>query len=84
MNTLQGAHTRARQRARTDHIRAYVRNPGKLYHVWSRGRKYVVWYNYHVNEWHCTCPATTVCKHLVRVKDREERRIRQEALDHVS
>lgn len=77
----------SRAAARRDRIRAYVRVPGKNYDVFSKGTRYRVWYNYNTLEWECTCPYQPSyryperrCKHIVRVKDREEARIRKESL----
>lgn len=71
-----------RQRARATRIRAYVRTPGKWYQVWSNGTKYIVWHDSRKDKWECTCRSRVKCKHIQRVEDREEKRIRKEALEY--
>lgn len=71
-----------RKRATATRIRAYVRTPGKMYHVWSSHHKYIVWYDYCHNKWECNCASRVDCKHRQRVRDREEKRIRQESLEY--
>lgn len=81
---------RARKRATESRLRAYCKIPGRWYTVrnLSSGTKYTVWYLVsHIagqyGTWECTCPTNNRdkrCKHVQRVMDREEQRIRQEAL----
>jgi uncharacterized Zn finger protein len=72
----------ARKRAADSRIRAVCDVPGQRYRVYSNHRAYTVWLNHAASTWECTCAATTVCKHIVRVMDREEERIKLEALEH--
>lgn len=80
---------RARKRATTSRIRAYHRTrlDGTHYyavHNLCNHHKYLV-ANYN-GVWACHCEGAKGkhrCQHLQRVLDREERRIRQEALDSV-
>jgi hypothetical protein len=77
---------RARQRARESRLRAVYHEPpnGAPYYVvynLSGHRKYLVWHAF--GAWQCNCEAGKAkqfCKHIARVRDREERRIKQEAL----
>lgn len=78
---------RARTRATTSKLRAYCHSPGLWYDVWNLTKhvKYNVWYNIYIGKWECTCPANNRdvrCKHVQRVMDREEKRIRLEALNN--
>lgn len=86
---------RARKRATASRLRAIYHAPKHdrtgtqpthghytVYNL-TNHNKYTVWYNVHRGTWECTCPtnsSTTRCKHVQRVLDREERRIRKEAL----
>lgn len=77
---------RARKRATESRLRAY-RKSELRYEVWNlkNGKLYHVWYNLHRSypAWECTCVTNNRdyrCKHVQRVMDREEKRIRQEAL----
>lgn len=77
---------RARQRATESRLRAIYHEPsnGQPYYVvynLKQHHKYIVWLSLGV--WRCTCEAGkagTRCKHVQRVLDREERRVKQEAL----
>jgi len=82
---------RARQRATESRLRAIYHKPTKAEHGWytvhnlRTGRKYKVWYQIHGNYpgWVCECQAGRAhqrCKHVQRVLDREEQRVKQEAL----
>lgn len=87
---------RARSRATNSHLRAIYHAPafdrvkGVLstygyyrVHNLKTHAQYTVWYNLHREAWECTCPSNnlkTRCKHQQRVMDREEKRIRNEAL----
>lgn len=75
--------SRARQRARESRLRAICNLPGRWYTVWNLTKrvKYLVWFNVHRDDWECTCRtnnAQHICKHVARVKDREERRVKRE------
>lgn len=80
------ASERARVRATQDRIRAvrHTTPSGIIYYkVYSlKARtKYLVLPV--ADEWRCTCEAGKahkLCKHLVRVRDREEKRTKEEAL----
>lgn len=84
---------RARKRASQSRIRAVYHAPNQdrvtgiftegWYRVYNLTR-HVAYTVVRVNDaWHCTCPAISNrqrCKHVQRVLDREERRIKQEAI----
>lgn len=82
LTTAQRARKRATQSRLRAHRKSELRyevknlNTGKLYHVW---------YNLHRSypAWECTCLTNNRdyrCKHVQRVMDRKEHRIRVEAL----
>ena len=87
---MQTASERARRRATESRLRAYYKPPTNendfpRYDVWNLTKhvKYVVWWNRHRNAWECTCLANNLrhlCKHVARVRDREEKRVKEEAL----
>lgn len=71
-----------------DRVRGVMREAGyyTVYNL-SNGHKYTVWYNTLRDAFECTCPANnlkTICKHAARVRAREEKRIRKEALQEAS
>jgi hypothetical protein len=86
------ASQRARRRATESRLRAYYHAPKRegnhgyyVVHNLRTGAKYIVWYNVHRNfpAWECECATNNLkqrCKHVQRVMDREERRVKQEAL----
>ena len=97
---MKTASERARARATDSRLRAIYHAPtmdrvtGRMreagyYTVYNLSKhvKYIVWYNTLREAFECTCPANnlhTRCKHVQRVMDREEQRIRKEALDVMS
>lgn len=80
---------RARKRATQSRLRAMLRYVDKnghgLYKVWNLTKHvvYTVWWNNHEGWYECTCKANNLavrCKHVQRVMDREEKRVKLEAL----
>jgi hypothetical protein len=67
-----------------DRVRGVVREAG-YYTVYNLDKHvhYTVWFNTLREAWECTCQANnlkTRCKHVQRVMDREDKRVKQEAL----
>lgn len=94
---MKTASARARVRATNSRLRAIYHAPtvdrvsGRMreagyYTVYNLDKRvhYTVWFNTLREAWECTCQANnlkTRCKHSQRVMDREEKRIRKEALE---
>lgn len=60
------------------HMIARCLEAGKRYTVYSdSGKNYLVYYNYDTQRWWCNCWARSLtCRHIKRVQDIEQRRIR--------
>lgn len=91
MTTTTTKSAAARARARESRLRAVYHAPKNNEQGWYAVHNlvkhvhYSVWYNENTRAWECTCKTNNLharCKHVQRVLDREEQRIRREALAH--